>query len=291
MAAVTSPVVRRRRRPRYAHTAPAAFHRGGTGEPLVLLHGFTDTWQGWTPVLPLLEAHHEVFAPTLPGHHGGEQFAPGERMSIPRSLDLIEQLLDANGIGQAHLVGSSLGGWAALELAARGRALSVVGVCPAGGWEHGSAEERAVLKFFKLNDRMIRTSSPALLRRTAQVAALRRIVLRDLVAYPRNVSAREAVAMFEGAAGCAVVRDAIAITEAGESFGDLAPIDVPVRILYGTKDRIVRWPTHYNRMKKLLPDVEYVALDGLGHLPMWDDPQLVTRRILEVTAPSVISAT
>ena len=48
-----------------------AFHRGGTGTPLVLLHGFTDTWRTWKPVLPALEEHHDVFAPTLPGHHGG----------------------------------------------------------------------------------------------------------------------------------------------------------------------------------------------------------------------------
>jgi pimeloyl-ACP methyl ester carboxylesterase len=252
---------------------------------MVLLHGFTDTWQGWRPVLPLLEAQHEVFAPTLPGHHGGEAFGPGERMTISGSLDMIERLLDGQGIDKAHLVGSSLGGWAALELAARGRALSVVGVCPAGGWHHGSAEERSALRFFKINDRLIRTSRPGMLRRTAQVPALRRVALRDLVSYPQNVSATEALALFEGAAGCAVVRDAIALTEAGNAFGELGPIECPVRILYGTKDRIVRWPSHYTRMKTLLPDVDYVALEGLGHLPMWDDPRLVARLILEVSAP------
>ena len=81
----------------------------------------------------------------------------------------------------------------------------------------------------------------------------------------------------------------LTLTEAGETFGDLDPIDCPVRILYGTNDRLVRWPTHYVRMKELLPDAEYVALDGLGHLPMWDDPQLVARRIIEVTAPASVS--
>lgn len=256
---------------------------------MVLLHGFTDTWQGWRPVIPLLEAHHDVFAPTLPGHFGGEQFPAGQRMTISASLDMLERLLDANGIDKAHLVGSSLGGWAALELAARGRARSVVGVCPAGGWYPGSAEERAALRFFKNNERMIRVSTPALVRQTAQIAALRRLSLRELVSYPDNISASEAIAMFEGAAGCAVVRDAIALTEAGEAFGELDPIDCPVRILYGTNDRLVRWPTHYVRMKELLPDAEYVALEGLGHLPMWDDPQLVARRVLEVTAPACVS--
>ena len=45
-------------------------HRGGSGTPLVCLHGFTDTWRTWELVLPALERHHDVLAPTLPGHAG-----------------------------------------------------------------------------------------------------------------------------------------------------------------------------------------------------------------------------
>ena len=40
-------------------------HRGGSGPPLVCLHGFTDTWRTWELVLPALERHHDVLAPTL----------------------------------------------------------------------------------------------------------------------------------------------------------------------------------------------------------------------------------
>ena len=46
-------------------------HRGGAGAPLVLLHGFTDTWRTWELVLPALERRHDVLAPTLAGHAGG----------------------------------------------------------------------------------------------------------------------------------------------------------------------------------------------------------------------------
>ncbi|HEX5924279.1 MAG TPA: hypothetical protein VFY45_10650 [Baekduia sp.] len=42
-----------------------AAHRGGSGRPLVCLHGFTDTWRTWELVLPTLERHHDVLAPTL----------------------------------------------------------------------------------------------------------------------------------------------------------------------------------------------------------------------------------
>ena len=46
-------------------------HRGGSGPPLVCLHGFTGTWRIWDLVLPRLERHYDVLAPTLVGHAGG----------------------------------------------------------------------------------------------------------------------------------------------------------------------------------------------------------------------------
>lgn len=46
-------------------------HRGGSGPPLVCIHGFTDTWRTWDLVMPRLEARHDVLAVTLAGHAGG----------------------------------------------------------------------------------------------------------------------------------------------------------------------------------------------------------------------------
>ena len=75
-----------------------------------------------------------------------------------------------------------------------------------------------------------------------------------------------------------------------DAFGTVGYAGVPTRVLYGTADRVITWPAHYTRMQRLLPEAEYVALEGLGHLPMWEDADLVARRILEVTAPERIAA-
>jgi len=48
-----------------------ASQRGGSGSPMVCLHGFTGSWGVWELVLGQLERHHDVLAPTLPGHVGG----------------------------------------------------------------------------------------------------------------------------------------------------------------------------------------------------------------------------
>ena len=45
-------------------------HRGGSGSPMVCLHGFTDSWRTWELVLPALEREHDVLAVTLAGHAG-----------------------------------------------------------------------------------------------------------------------------------------------------------------------------------------------------------------------------
>src|SRR5215211_3287480 len=125
----------------YAAFTPA--HGGGSGEPLVLLHGFLDTWRIWELVLPALERRHDVLAPTLAGHAGGPPIeGPLTASSVP---DAVERAMDAAGFDDAHLVGNSLGGYVALQLAARGRARTVVALAPAGGWAQGDESYKDLL--------------------------------------------------------------------------------------------------------------------------------------------------
>ena len=83
-------------------------------------------------MIPLLAKTHRVIAPTLPGHPGGVPLA-GEP-TLPALADALIAPLEARGIDSAHVVGNSLGGWLALELARRGFARSVTALSPAGGW-------------------------------------------------------------------------------------------------------------------------------------------------------------
>jgi pimeloyl-ACP methyl ester carboxylesterase len=102
---------------------------------MVCLHGFVDTWRVWELVLPALERRHDVLAVTLAGHAGGPPIA-GE-ITDAALADAVERAMDDAGFELAHLVGSSLGGYLALQLAARGRARTVVALAPAGGCSPG----------------------------------------------------------------------------------------------------------------------------------------------------------
>jgi len=82
-------------------------HRGGRGTPMVCLHGFTDTWRTWEPVLPALEREHDVLAPTLAGHAGGPPLP--EPLTVDALPDAVERAMDAAGLDRAHLVGDDTG--------------------------------------------------------------------------------------------------------------------------------------------------------------------------------------
>jgi pimeloyl-ACP methyl ester carboxylesterase len=261
----------------------SAFHRGGEGEPLVLLHGFTNCWRAWTPVLPALEARHEVFAPTLPGHLGGPSFGE-EPVSVEAMVASVAAQLDDHGIDRAHIVGNSLGGWLALELALRGRALSVVGLCPAGGWETGSREERAVYRYFWRASRIALPLSKPFFKALVTYPRLRAMTMRDMVARPQRMDAALALSTLEAASNCAITGELLAISKRGELFGELGPIECPVTIAMASEDRLFKGPLYFAKFRRLLPHVNWVELDGMGHLAMSDDPSLVSRVILDATA-------
>src|SRR5918997_3218979 len=111
-------------------------HRGGSGEPLLLVHGVGHTWRAWRPMLPQLERRFEVLAVDLPGFGRSAPFPQGFDSTPDALADAVEDELGRAGFDTAHIAGNSLGGWIGLELARRGRARSVTAISPAG-LQHG----------------------------------------------------------------------------------------------------------------------------------------------------------
>ena len=109
----------------------------------MLLHGFTDTWRIWELVLPGLERHHDVLALTLAGPRG--RAALQGEIDTTTLPDAVERAMDEAGFETAHFAGNSLGGFVSLQLAARGRARSVVAFAPAGGWPQGDEHYQELL--------------------------------------------------------------------------------------------------------------------------------------------------
>ena len=260
----------------------SSLYRAGEGEPVVLLHGFTGHWRHWKPVLADLVARYEVIAPTLSGHNGGPPYPSGADLDkLADAGDSLERHLDELGVGTAHFVGNSMGGALALEVAKRGRARSVVGFSPGGGWEPGGPAPERIARFFARQMRMVRASRrqiPRLMRRPGT----RRLAMRDIMRHGELVSPADAVDMSLDPLACTVVDAVLASLRAGRGhIEDLDQVAAPTLIAWAELDRILPLATCSERFKRELPNAEFRVLPRVGHVPMWDNTRLVVKTITD----------
>ena len=90
---------------------------GGSGPPVVLVHGLGGRAEDWAHLMPqLVRDHHRVYAPDLPGY--GRSASPaGATYSIPEESQALEAFLDNRHLSRIDLGGWSMGGWIAMRVA------------------------------------------------------------------------------------------------------------------------------------------------------------------------------
>jgi pimeloyl-ACP methyl ester carboxylesterase len=240
-----------------------------------------DTWRTWELVLSALEREHDVLAPTLPGHAGGPSLP--DPLSAESLADGVERAMDEAGFDTAHVVGNSLGGYVALQLAARGRARTVVALAPAGGWAEGDESYKDVLALQATLYERTKQVVPHVDAIVSTADGRRRATQYTTVSYehiPRELLAHQLL----GVAGCTGARALIArASEHGWPL-DAEQIACPVRIVWGTEDALLRWPAAAARYRdEWLPQAEWVELDGVGHCPQLDVPLETAQLILGFT--------
>jgi pimeloyl-ACP methyl ester carboxylesterase len=250
-------------------------HRGGSGEPLVLIHGIGHTWRGWKPMLPELERRFDVLAIDLPGHGHSPALAAGVDSTPEALADAVEREMIGAGFDSAHIAGNSLGGWIALELARRGRARTVTAISPGG---LGHAREKQWGAGILRGMRWLAENAPA------PEALLRNPVTRSLFAGPSMArpwlkDPDELIEESELYASCPGLHATLPHTFNAQPRG-LTTLDVPVLILWGTLD-VILLPRQGLRFERLIPGAELRYIRGIGHVPMSDAPELLAQGITE----------
>ncbi len=189
--------------------------------------------------------------------------------------------LSALGIERPHVVGHSLGGWVALELAALGRAASVVALAPAGLWREGAPiplerDEALAHHVLALADPAL----PVLVR----LPLVKWLGLRGSVARPdrvpddRFLAAARALGQARGYAACD--RAAVDHPFAGAAAID---VDVPVTVAFGDADQVL--PPESSQERSLLPaHARWEVVPRCGHAMHWDQPEACLRLIREMVA-------
>ena len=252
----------------------------GSGEPVLLLHPFLISQVVWETVAQQLAdtGRYEVFAPTMAGHNGGP--ASGTWfLSSSVLADHVERQLDELGWDTAHIVGNSLGGWVAFELERRGRARTVTGIAPAGGWTRWTpAKFEVVAKF--VSGMPFWVFARLLGYRALGIPLSRRLATLPVSGSPDGVTDRQLEAIVDDVAHCPAYFQLLVKALLEPGLLELAQTDVPAHLVLCGKDRVFPAPRSHRYFQAQLPaGTRVTEIPGVGHIPMFEAPARVTEVI------------
>jgi pimeloyl-ACP methyl ester carboxylesterase len=262
----------------------------GSGEPMVLLHPFMMSQNVWKEVAPLIAGidvadpaapatgRYEVFAPTMPGHNGGSR---GPFFLDSGSLaDDVERRMDGLGWDTAHIVGNSLGGWVAFELERRGRARTLTGIAPAGGWSrYTPAKFEIVGKFLAGMPLWLLTL--ALGPRVLRLPLSRKLAYLPVSATADGLSDADLIDIIDDVSHCPAYYQLLLKSLTLPGLQELAEGSAPTHLVICEKDRVLPHPRFTRHFTTHLPkDTQITHLDGVGHIPMFEAPRRVADLIV-----------
>ena len=241
-----------------------AWERHGSGPPVLLIHGLGYARWGWEPVLPGLAERFSVVVFDNRGI-GQSDAPPGPYTAAEMAGDAIRVLGEA-GIERAHVVGTSLGGMVAQELALscpdRVDRLVLACTTPGGPKAHPMPHVTVALMAEAA------TLEPAVaLRRFVENALSPRTVeahpeLVERIMGHRLATAQEPLAWAAQAAAGATF----------DAYDRLAALAAPTLVQHGSEDVVVD-PRNADLLVELLPDARLERFPGTGHLFFWEAPE------------------
>ena len=258
------------------------YRERGNGHPVVLLHGgiIDAAHVSWLPVIDALADEYRVIAPDLMGY-GESELAEGP-YSIPRHAEVIAAFLDTLDTGRVTLVGVSLGGGVAIQLALD-RPELVDRLVPIDAFGLGTDLPNGLLSYALARFQLPNRLSLAILRRSHRLtrASLGGVVhnLDDLDPAAVDAVYRE---LQRPTAGEAFRRfRTVGVTRDGYQtvFTDrFEEISAPTYLLHGAHDELfpVAWA---RRASERIPDARLQVLDDCGHWPPREKPEIVVEQI------------
>jgi pimeloyl-ACP methyl ester carboxylesterase len=257
---------------------------GTGGSPVLLVHGFPETWWTFRKLIPLLAAHHRVYAVDLRGF-GDSDNAPGEYDSATSAEDL-HRLIEELGVGPVHLTGQDISGATVFRLASthREEVLSLTAIemgLPGFGLEmladitHGGAWYIGVLAAPGIPEMLLAGRERQFLSQfafPAMTAVPGAIADTDIDEFVRTYSRRDG---WRGAIGLyqSMLQEGHEIKALAETHGLRAPV-----LAVGAGGG----PFTVGTMSQAASeDVASIRLDGVGHYAAMEAPDQLAKAILD----------
>lgn len=236
---------------------------GGSGEVLVLVHGFGADKDNFTRIAAHLTPHYRVLLPDLPGF-GEAGRDPQGRYSISDQVENLRAFLDRHAPHKIHLGGNSMGGFIVAQFAARyPERVASLWLLDAAGT--AAAQDSQALRGYRDSGALpllVRTQSDF-----AQMLAYSRHRKFFLPYAVHTALARRAAADF-------ALHEQIMLQVAASPLLEqqYRTLTTPALIVWGEQDRILH-PAGAAALAALYPDHHSIMMAGIGHLPMLEAPR------------------
>jgi pimeloyl-ACP methyl ester carboxylesterase len=242
-------------------------------QPLVFIHGLSGCWANWLEQLPVLAAGRRVVTLDLPGF--GYSPMPAEQITISGYARLLDRLLGELEIDAAAIVGNSMGGFIAAELAIafpqrveRLVLISAAGISTTG--HPGSSRAVPVIRRLETvlaaTGAWVASKSDTVARR----ARLRETLLNVVTRHPSRLPAALAAEQLRGAGKPGFLQGLQAVLEY-DIRERLPEIACPTLIVWGEGDRLI--PVRdADVFEELIPDSRKVIFEDTGHMAMLERP-------------------
>lgn len=242
-----------------------AYLEGGTGEPLLLIHGMGANKDEWNRVAYHLTSQHRVIAVDLPGFGDSDKPADG-RYYTPDQVRYLEDIVEALGLEKVHLGGSSMGGRIAAAYAAQhsDKVESLWLLAPSGVI---SAQPSEVIKRLQRGEQL-----PLVVSNREELDESLKLTTEQPPYYPDPVKDAFAKSAAENYRLHSRIMAELNQEAASQPLERIAAgLSVPTRIVWGEQDKLF----HYSSaevLRNLIDDSSVFLLPDTGHLPMMEAP-------------------